>query len=612
MTSVRAFAERILLTDSLEEKLAPPPPGLKIDPPQKDGYRSPDRPGRPAHLQPRKHQEKSAFPSAPQLEQEEHRARLLHFFCNHELLAVELMALALLKFPDAPDAFRRGVFRTIQEEQSHTRWYLDRMAATGMQFGDLPVSPMIWNHIADMESPLDYVSRLSLTFEQANLDYANHYAKILAQVGDKESAHILEKIYKDEIAHVGHGIKWLRRWKQESQSDWDAWHQRLHLPLSPIRAKGMAPFNTEGRKKAGLNDHFISNLQSFQASRGRSPDLYWFNPDAELLSADPHYQTSTKTESFIADLEPAFTLALPTSDDLALVRRPVSEEHRRYLANHHLHLPETAPFSEKSIIERQRKTRSHRPWARVGPHLSKQLTLELRALLPPELTPIPSTARDPEKVISDHPEFLTWVSKPLFGAAGRGLKIFAREQPLPHRPGTAIIEPWVDKILEVSLLFHRRPAANGGLRFLGIVHQKTDAKGKWLASTAHPKPAHRLGRDLAIIVSRDIPQAVKSHLQPALEALLSQHDYEGPAGLDTFIFRTADGPCWQPVCEVNARTTMGRVALALAKKVAPNRSVTLQQVPANQAIPSPNTILLADPAQAHSLVPTLTITPPIS
>ena len=225
--SVREFAERILLSNSLEEKLTHAPASLTLDPPERGGYRAPDLPGRPDSLIPVRKKSSSAFPSPEQLEDEEQRALLLHFFANHELLAVELMALALLKFPDAPDSFRRGVFHTLKEEQNHTRWYVQRMKECGIHFGELPVSPMIWNHIASMESPLDYVSRLSLTFEQANLDYARHYSQVLEQVGDQKTAKILSKIYHDEIAHVGLGIKWLRRWKEQSQSDWDAWH-KLH------------------------------------------------------------------------------------------------------------------------------------------------------------------------------------------------------------------------------------------------------------------------------------------------------------------------------------------------------------------------------------------------
>jgi hypothetical protein len=42
------------------------------------------------------------FPGTRHLEQNHERGRLLHFFGNHELLATELMALVLLKFPGAP------------------------------------------------------------------------------------------------------------------------------------------------------------------------------------------------------------------------------------------------------------------------------------------------------------------------------------------------------------------------------------------------------------------------------------------------------------------------------------------------------------------------------
>ena len=42
--------------------------------------------------------QKVSFPNIPELEKEMGRGVLLHFFANHELLALELMALFLLKF----------------------------------------------------------------------------------------------------------------------------------------------------------------------------------------------------------------------------------------------------------------------------------------------------------------------------------------------------------------------------------------------------------------------------------------------------------------------------------------------------------------------------------
>ncbi len=219
------------------------------------------------------------------------------------------MALALLKFPEAPDSFRKGILHTLKEEQNHTRWYIQRMKECGIQFGDLPVSPMIWKHIADMESPLDYVSRLSLTFEQANLDYAHYYSKVLHNLGDTKSAKILNTVYQDEIAHVGLGIKWLRRWKEKSQTDWDAWHKQLHFPLSPIRAKGVTPFNEEARSKAGLSEDFIASLKRYQSSCGRSPDLCYFNPFAEIEFSQPGWTCPRKLNELAADLEPAFALS---------------------------------------------------------------------------------------------------------------------------------------------------------------------------------------------------------------------------------------------------------------------------------------------------------------
>jgi uncharacterized ferritin-like protein (DUF455 family) len=209
---------------------------------------------------------------------------LLHCFANHELLATELMALALLRFPDAPRAFRQGLVQTLRDEQEHTRMYMERMARAGFAFGDLPVNGFFWKHVGGMESPLDYVSRLSLTFEQANLDYARHYAGVFRGHGDEETAVLLERIYEDEISHVGYGLRWLRKWKEAGDSDWEAWRRRLVFPLGPGRARGTVPFNAEGRRRAGFDEGFIASLEVFSQSLGRTPDVFWFNPGAEICA----------------------------------------------------------------------------------------------------------------------------------------------------------------------------------------------------------------------------------------------------------------------------------------------------------------------------------------
>ena len=136
---LRDFAEQVLFATTLDEKLRCPDaitderPGAPLV--------TPAAPGRPAELRFKPQVSgKAEFPGMHQLESERERGRLLHFFANHELLATELMALVLLRFPEAPAAFRKGVLQTLKDEQEHTRLYLQRMKACGIGFGELPVS----------------------------------------------------------------------------------------------------------------------------------------------------------------------------------------------------------------------------------------------------------------------------------------------------------------------------------------------------------------------------------------------------------------------------------------------------------------------------------------
>jgi uncharacterized ferritin-like protein (DUF455 family) len=321
---LREFAEQVLFSTSLDEKLRAPENIADENPGQPMAV--PPSPGRPANLNFKPHAGgKSEFPGLHRLEAEPERGKLLHFFGNHELLATELMALVLLRFPQAPAAFRRGVFQTLKDEQEHTRLYMERMKACGVELGDLPVSGYFWRCVAPMENPIDYVAGLCLTFEQANLDFALHFSRSFAAVGDTNTARLLEKIYRDEIGHVAYGLKWFRRWKNPNESDWEAFCQALKFPLSPQRAKGIT-LNVEGRLAAGLDPQFIAELNVYSQSKGRTPSVFVFNPFAEGYLANGRAYNPTKRQAQLAqDLEclPQF---LCRQDDVVLVRRRPSVE----------------------------------------------------------------------------------------------------------------------------------------------------------------------------------------------------------------------------------------------------------------------------------------------
>ncbi|HEY0549972.1 MAG TPA: DUF455 family protein [Verrucomicrobiae bacterium] len=374
---LRELAEQVLFATTLEEKLQCPAnitderPGAALV--------TPSTPGRPTELgfKPRGASQ-AEFPGVHRLEDERERGRLLHFFANHELLATELMALVLLKFPDAPAAFRRGVLQTLKDEQEHTRLYLQRMKECGIQFGELPVSGYFWRAISGMESPMDFVAGLSLTFEQANLDFAQHFARGFAKAGDAATAQLLDRIHRDEIAHVAHGLKWFRRWKNPDESDWAAFCRQLKFPLSPQRAKGLA-LNIEGRRAAGLDAIFIDELNVYSQSKGRTPSVFVFNPFAEARIAQGKSFTPGKHQAQLARDLANLPQYLCRQDDIVLVESRPSIEFLSGIKLAGFPLPE---FVEPKKIQSltQRKLGGLRPWA-WGPD-----SIELFAPLFPNLT----------------------------------------------------------------------------------------------------------------------------------------------------------------------------------------------------------------------------------
>ena len=254
-----AFARQVLLSPETELKLQRPPAltDLTPEPPLKIAL-----PARTESLQFAARRTAPAMPGPEALRDPAKRAIAHHIMANHELQALEVMAMVLLAFPSAPADFRNGLGRIMLDEQRHTRLHIQRARELGLNFGDKPVNGWIWTKALDFQSELEYVAGLPLVFEGANLDHTVELEQTFIEVGDRRSAAIMRAIHHDEIEHVRFGIEWLRRWKSPELSDWDAWTRALHWPIRPSRARGHS-FLRQPRLDAGLSPEFLDALENY-------------------------------------------------------------------------------------------------------------------------------------------------------------------------------------------------------------------------------------------------------------------------------------------------------------------------------------------------------------
>jgi uncharacterized ferritin-like protein (DUF455 family) len=256
---LRAFAERVLLSESLDRKLERVCGAFTDDAP--GAALRLTEPVRPPELAFAPRRAGPAMPHPESFTDPKRRAIAHHIMANHELQALEVMAWMLLAFPAAPTEFRLGVARVMQDEQRHTLMHMERAAALGLPFGSLPVNSYIWKKALSFQSVLEYLAGLPLTFEGRNLDHTLEFEEYFLKAGDPKSAAIMKTIHRDEISHVAFGMEWLRRLKPDGQTDWEAYAANLHYPLRPSKSVGDV-FHTEPRLAAGMTEDFVNRLRS--------------------------------------------------------------------------------------------------------------------------------------------------------------------------------------------------------------------------------------------------------------------------------------------------------------------------------------------------------------
>ena len=253
--TVERWAWDYLHATELSHKLSPPPvPDAWEDAPP---ARRVEAPGRPAVLVVADRGVRT--PSAMALRSPGHRSRLFHTFLHHELQAAELMAWALLAFPDAPRAFRLGLVRVCRDEIRHMAMYQDHLRSLGSAFGEHPVRDWFWLRVPTAASPAHFAAVMGVGFEGANLDHTARFAAMLRAAGDEEGAVLQDTVRAEEVPHVRFAQRWLARW---GIRDFAAWAEHLPAPLTPWVMRGR-PINRADRARAGLDEAFLDALDGW-------------------------------------------------------------------------------------------------------------------------------------------------------------------------------------------------------------------------------------------------------------------------------------------------------------------------------------------------------------
>lgn len=599
---LKDFAERILFDGSLEGKLAAPDSPLTDHQPF-NSMVLPNFPARHSDIGGLvKHRTaqlpaSSPLPKPAALGDTKQRGILLHHFANHELLALELIALALLRFPDIGTQARLHLARIAQDEQRHLRMYLKTMRESGVALGDFPLSSFFWDVLHGVDSFAAFVSGMNLTLEQANLDYARYYAQAFARVGDHATAALLTTIHDDELNHVRYGVEFLEQNCPMGESLWEYYQRLLPNPLTPQRAKGLG-FSRTSRMDAKMPTPLIDAIENYTHSKGRLPDLYYFNPGAEESFASS--SSSPGTAKIAQDLAVLMGI-LASADDIVVVPQHPSHQYLEHLQSAGWVVPK---FLKPSELPPNLSVRRFIPWGHSpdAVRFASQHQIDPRQPLP---TPdakfwrkdraqhwlsgiseaegyshIATSEQEVLRLIAEgHHQHEIMMFKAPLASSGRGNFRISRGRPLAtDQAGLAqlrqllntqqavLVEPWLHKICDLSLQLILGED-NIPINILGMTRFVTDGRGRYRGHHLRNLWAGLSATEIREIHERGLIAEWQGVAQKLGQRLLAE-GYRGPLGIDAFLYREAQTIKLRPVVEINPRLTMGRLALAIEKRIA--------------------------------------------
>jgi len=184
-----------------------------------------------------------------------------------------------------------------------------------------------------------------------------------------------------------------------------------------------------------------------------------------------------------------------------------------------------------------------------------------------------------------------WVIKAEYGMSarerllGRGIDLNASahgwlEKRL-RRGEWLVFEPWLDRAAEAGILLDVPPssASDSTIRIIAVTELLTNEHGQYIGTRIDTGFAH----DMKCHTPAHNPVTTALDVAEELQRL----GYFGPLGIDAMQYRSVhtDTPVStliRPIQDINARWTMGFIATAMARRLAPQQVVTWRLLPTDR------------------------------
>ena len=145
------------------------------------------------------------------------RRERLHRHMHNEIGSLEIAAQCLADFPATPWELRMQLARQCWDETRHVQLLSRRLRALGGHQGEFPVSNFEWNITCILDTLPARLAVQNRTFEAGTMDLLGKLVDRWREVGDEQTAAMLEGILVDEIQHVRFANQWIKRLAQEDR-----------------------------------------------------------------------------------------------------------------------------------------------------------------------------------------------------------------------------------------------------------------------------------------------------------------------------------------------------------------------------------------------------------